>query len=84
MIGSEYKQMANDYYLTKGYSRTRNPYRYYGVASREMNVVFLNVKLAPNRAHLKNTMVHELVHIRYKTSHSPWFRAKVSEVLRNG
>lgn len=45
--------------------RRTTAYKYYGVSYLKYGIVFLNVKKIPDMEALKETMVHELIHVRF-------------------
>ena len=45
--------------------RRTTAYKYYGVSYLEQNLVFINVRKIPDEKTLENTIVHELVHMRF-------------------
>jgi len=49
--------------LTEG--RRTTAYKYYGVSYLEQNLVFINVKKIEDEKLLENTIVHELIHMRF-------------------
>ncbi len=49
--------------LTEG--RRTSAYKYYGVSYLQHNLVFINVRKIPDEKTLENTIVHELVHMRF-------------------
>ncbi len=49
--------------LTEG--RRTTAYKYYGVSYLTQNIVFINVRKIPDEKTLENTIVHELVHMRF-------------------
>ena len=40
-------------------------YKYYGVSYLQHNLVFINVRKIPDEKTLENTIVHELIHMRF-------------------
>ncbi len=40
-------------------------YKYYGVSYLQHNLVFINVRKIPDDKTLENTIVHELIHMRF-------------------
>ncbi|MEK0319108.1 MAG: hypothetical protein QQN43_05975, partial [Nitrosopumilus sp.] len=49
--------------LTEG--RRTTAYKYYGISYMQSNLIFLNVKKIPDEKTLENTIVHELIHMRF-------------------
>ncbi len=49
--------------MTEG--RRTSAYKYYGVSYLEHNLVFINVRKTPDDKTLENTLVHELIHLRF-------------------
>ena len=49
--------------MTEG--RRTSAYKYYGVSYLQHNLVFINVRKIPDERVLENTIVHELIHIRF-------------------
>lgn len=49
--------------MTQG--RRTSAYKYYGVAYLQYNLVFINVRKIPDEKTLENTIVHELIHMRF-------------------
>ena len=67
--------------LTEG--RRTTAYKYYGVSYLQNNMVFINVRKIPDDKTLENTIVHELVHMRFKyLSHGKRFNKLVRQTLR--
>ena len=63
--------------------RRTSAYKYYGVAYLQHSVVFINVRKIPNEKVLENTIVHELVHLRFPyMSHGKRFNALVRRGLK--
>lgn len=66
--------------LTRG--RRSTAYRYYGVAYLKSNMIFVNVRKIPNPAVLEDTIVHELIHVRFPyLSHGRRFDALVRRAI---
>jgi hypothetical protein len=62
--------------LTEG--RRTTAYKYYGVSYLQSNLVFINVRKIPDEKTLENTIVHELIHMRFKyLSHGKRFNKLV-------
>ena len=67
--------------LTRG--RRSTAYRYYGVAYLRGNMIFVNVKKIPDPQMLEETVVHELVHMRFPyLSHGRRFDEMVRRAKR--
>ena len=49
--------------MTEG--RRTSAYKYYGVSYLQHNLVFINVRKIPDEKTLENTLVHELIHMRF-------------------
>lgn len=49
--------------MTQG--RRTSAYKYYGVSYLQHNLVFINVRKIPDEKILENTIVHELIHLRF-------------------
>ena len=49
--------------MTEG--RRTSAYKYYGVSYLQYNLVFINVRKIPDEKTLENTLVHELIHMRF-------------------
>ena len=49
--------------MTEG--RRTSAYKYYGVSYLLHNLVFINVRKIPDEKTLENTIVHELIHMRF-------------------
>lgn len=49
--------------ITEG--RRTSAYRYYGVSYMLHNLVFINVRKIPDEKSLEDTIVHELIHMRF-------------------
>ena len=63
--------------------RRTSAYKYYGVAYLQHDTVFINVRKIPNEKVLENTIVHELVHLRFPyLSHGRRFNQLVRRGLR--
>lgn len=63
--------------------RRTSAYKYYGVAYIRYNTIFINVRKIPNEKALENTIVHELVHLRFPyMSHGIRFDRLVRRGLR--
>jgi len=67
--------------MTEG--RRTSAYKYYGVSYLEHNLVFINVRKTPDDKTLENTLVHELIHLRFPyLSHGKRFNKLVRQGLR--
>lgn len=66
--------------ITQG--RRTSAYKYLGVSYMQHNLVFINVKKIPDDRTLENTIVHELVHLRFPyLSHGKRFNRLVRRGL---
>lgn len=67
--------------MTEG--RRTTAYKYYGVSYLQHNLVFINVRKIPDKKTLENTLVHELIHMRFPyLSHGRRFNKLVRQGLR--
>ncbi len=67
--------------MTEG--RRTSAYKYYGVAYMQENLIFLNVRKITDQKSLDNTIVHELIHMRFPyLSHGRRFNKLVRQGLR--
>lgn len=67
--------------MTEG--RRTSAYKYYGVSYLQHNLVFINVRKIPDEKTLENTIVHELIHMRFPyLSHGKRFNKLVRQGLR--
>ena len=67
--------------MTEG--RRTSAYKYYGVSYLEHRLVFINVRKIPDEKTLENTIVHELIHMRFPyLSHGKRFNKLVRQGLR--
>ncbi len=58
-------------------------YKYYGVSYLQHNLVFINVRKIPDDKTLENTIVHELIHMRFPyLAHGKRFNKLVRQGLR--
>ncbi|RNJ79046.1 MAG: M48 family peptidase [Nitrosopumilus sp. B06] len=58
-------------------------YKYYGVTYFRDNCVFLNIRKMPDEKTLENTIVHELIHLRFPyLAHGRRFNRLVRQGLR--
>ena len=77
----EVLQMPSE--MTTG--RRTSAYKYYGVSYMYHNLVFINVRKIPDYKVLENTIVHELVHMRFPyLSHGRRFNSLVRRGMRGG
>ena len=66
--------------ITRG--RRTSAYRYQGVTYLKHRIVFINVRRSRTLNELKQTVAHELVHLRFPyLSHGDGFRKKVEAVM---
>lgn len=66
--------------ITEG--RRTSAYKYFGVSYMQHNIVFLNVRKLPDEKALENTIVHELIHLRFPyLSHGKRFNKLVRQGL---
>ncbi len=67
--------------MTEG--RRTSAYKYYGVSYLQHNLVFINVRKIPDDNTLENTLVHELIHLRFPyLAHGKRFNKLVRQGLR--
>ena len=67
--------------MTEG--RRTSAYKYYGVSYLQHNLIFINVRKIPDEKTLENTIVHELIHMRFPyLSHGKRFNKLVRQGLR--
>ena len=67
--------------MTEG--RRTSAYKYYGVSYLQHNLVFLNVRKIPDEKTLENTLVHELIHMRFPyLAHGKRFNKLVRQGLK--
>ncbi len=67
--------------MTEG--RRTSAYKYYGVSYMLHNLIFINIKKIPDEKELENTLVHELIHMRFQyLSHGKRFNKLVRQGLR--
>lgn len=63
--------------------RRTSAYKYYGVSYLQHNLIFINVRKIPDEKTLENTIVHELIHMRFPyLSHGKRFNKLVRQGLR--
>ncbi len=66
--------------MTEG--RRTSAYKYYGVSYMQHNLIFVNVRKMPDEKILENTIVHELIHMRFPyLSHGKRFNKLVRQGL---
>lgn len=66
--------------MTEG--RRTSAYKYYGVSYIQNNLIFVNVRKMPDEKTLENTIVHELIHLRFPyLSHGKRFNKLVRQGL---
>ena len=67
--------------MTEG--RRTSAYKYYGVSYFQHNLIFINVRKIPDEKNLEDTMVHELLHLRFPyLAHGKRFNKLVRQGLR--
>lgn len=67
--------------VTEG--RRTSAYKYYGVSYMQENLIFINVRKISDEKSLENTIVHELIHMRFPyLSHGRRFNKLVRQGLR--
>jgi Zn-dependent peptidase ImmA (M78 family) len=67
--------------MTEG--RRTSAYKYYGVSYLQHNLVFINVRKIPDEKTLENTIVHELIHMRFPyLAHGKRFNKLVRQGLK--
>ena len=67
--------------MTEG--RRTSAYKYYGVSYLQYNLVFINVRKIPDEKTLENTIVHELIHMRFPyLAHGKRFNKLVRQGLK--
>ena len=67
--------------MTEG--RRTSAYKYYGVSYMQENLIFINVRKIPDQKLLDNTIVHEMIHMRFPyLSHGRRFNKLVRQGLR--
>ena len=67
--------------MTEG--RRTSAYKYYGVSYLQHNLVFINVRKIPDEKILENTIVHELIHMRFQyLAHGKRFNKLVRQGLK--
>lgn len=66
--------------MTEG--RRSTAYKYYGISYLEHNLIFLNIRKMPDEKTIENTLVHELLHLRFPyLSHGKKFNKLVHQAL---
>ena len=66
--------------MTEG--RRTSAYKYYGISYLQHNLIFINVRKIEDEKNLENTLVHELIHMRFKyLSHGKRFNKLVRQGL---
>lgn len=69
--------------ITQG--RRTSAYKYYGVSYMQHNLIFINVRKIPDEKNLENTIVHELIHMRFPyLAHGRRFNRLVRRGLKGG
>ncbi len=67
--------------MTEG--RRTSAYKYYGVSYLQHNLVFINVRKIPDEKTLEDTIVHELIHMRFPyLAHGKRFNKLVRQGLK--
>jgi hypothetical protein len=67
--------------MTEG--RRTSAYKYYGVSYLQQNLIFINVRKIPDEKTLENTIVHELIHMRFSyLAHGKRFNKLVRQGLK--
>lgn len=67
--------------MTEG--RRTSAYKYYGVSYLQHNMIFINVRKIPDEKTLENTIVHELIHLRFPyLAHGKRFNRLVRQGLK--
>lgn len=67
--------------MTEG--RRTSAYKYFGVSYLQHNLVFINVRKIPDEKALENTLVHELIHLRFPyLAHGKRFNKLVRQGLK--
>ncbi len=67
--------------ITEG--RRTSAYKYYGVSYLQENLIFINVRKIPDEKSLENTIVHELIHMRFPyLSHGKRFNKLIRQGVR--
>jgi len=67
--------------MTEG--KRTSAYKYYGISYLQHNLVFINVRKIPDEKTLENTIVHELIHMRFPyLAHGKRFNKLVRQGLK--
>lgn len=67
------------------HGRRTSAYKYYGISYLRHGTVFINVRKIPNEKILEDTIVHELIHMRFPyLAHGRRFNKLVRKGLRGG
>lgn len=67
--------------ITEG--RRTSAYKYFGISYLQQNLIFINVRKISDEKSLENTIVHELIHMRFPyLSHGKRFNKLVRQGLR--
>ncbi len=67
--------------ITEG--RRTSAYKYYGVSYLQENLIFINVRKISDEKSLENTIVHELIHMRFPyLSHGKRFNKLIRQGVR--
>lgn len=67
--------------MTEG--RRTSAYKYFGVSYMQENLIFINVRKISDEISLENTIVHELIHMRFPyLSHGRRFNKLVRQGLK--
>ncbi len=67
--------------ITEG--RRTTAYKYYGITYLDHNLVFLNIRKMPDEKTIENTLVHELIHLRFPyLSHGKKFNKLIRQTLK--
>ncbi len=67
------------------HGRRTSAYKYYGVSYLRYGTIFVNVRKIPNEKILENTIVHELIHMRFPyLAHGKRFNGLVRQGLLGG
>lgn len=69
--------------MTEG--RRTSAYKYYGVSYLQHGLIFINVRKIPDEKTLEDTIVHELIHMRFPyLAHGRRFNRLVRQGLKGG
>ena len=67
-------------HITTG--RRTSAWKSYGVCYRDANTIFINVRKNPNTAFLRDTIIHELAHLRFPyMGHGDTFDSMIKRCL---